>query len=198
MLRLEMVQHGEYGYCGAQLLCRDRRGALLVCGGYRIFDQQLRGRCMVLSMFQRQLVTAARLGLAALRAVAERGPCDSGYYTWPRLGFNAALPPHILRRLPHDLRHARSVLDLMRSAAGRDWWRRRGVALNVTFDLRPGSRSWGAFRRYLAEHATPFRPGFASHVRRIRARNGAGQRMAPRRRRRLSVRRTLGIDQRIC
>jgi len=198
MLRLEMVQHGAYGYCGAQVLCRDRRGALLVCGGYRILDQQLRGQCLVLGMFQRQLVAAAHLGLHALLAAAERGPRDNGYYTWPRLGFDAALPPRILRSLPSYLRHARSVLDLMRSAAGRAWWRRRGVSLDVTFDLRPGSRSWIAFRRYLAEHATPFRPGFTGRARRIRSRNGAGGLVAPRRRRRLSARRSLRIDQRIC
>jgi hypothetical protein len=198
MLRLEMVQEDAYGYCGAQLLFRNRRGALLVCGGYRILDPQLRGRCLVLAMFQRQVVAATRLGLHALLAIAERGPGNSGYYVWPRLGFDAALPPRILRILPRALRHARHVLDLMRSIAGRNWWRRRGVSLDVAFDLRPGSRSWSVFRRYLEEHAAPLRPAFGCQPRRIRSRNGASGLAAPRRRRRLSARRSLRIGQRIC
>jgi hypothetical protein len=145
VLRLEMVQAARYGYCGAHVAVRGRRGAVLVCGGYRILDQALSEESRLLAMVQRQLIAAGRLGMWAVLAVADRGPGVYDYCTWPRLGFDAPLPPLIIRNLPCFLRGARRLLDLMQSERGRRWWRRHGVGLNVAFDLRRGSPCWNAF-----------------------------------------------------
>lgn len=149
MLQLEMVQAGRYGYCGAHLAFGDRPEAVLVSGGYRILDRRLCGQSLALGMCHRQLTAASSLGMQAVLAAADRGPGEDGYYRWPRLGFDAALPGRIVRRLPRSLRHARRLLDLMQSKAGRDWWRRHGIGLDVAFDLRPDSRCWSVFLRYL-------------------------------------------------
>lgn len=150
-LRLGVIQPASYGYCGAHLVVGSRCGPVLICGGYRILDRRLSGQCLALQMFRRQLIGARRLDMRIVLAVADRGPVENGYYLWPRFGFDAALPPPILRSLPRSLRSARRVLDLMQSETGRRWWRRHGTALDVAFDLRPGSRCWAVFHRYLQE-----------------------------------------------
>jgi len=150
MLQLEMVQAARYGYCGAHLVLGDRPETVLVCGGYRILDRRLYGQRLTLGMCHRQLTAASSLGIQTVLASADRGPGEDGYYRWPRLGFDAALPRAIVRSLPRALRRARRLLDLMQSQAGREWWRRHGIGLNVAFDLRPGSHCWRVFLRNLA------------------------------------------------
>jgi hypothetical protein len=157
MLQLEMVQAARYGYCGAHLVLGDRRETVLVCGGYRILDRRLYGQRLTLGMCYRQLTAASSLGIQTVLASADRGPGEDGYIRWPRMGFDAALPRPIVRSLPRSLRRARRLLDLMQSQAGREWWRRHGIGLDVAFDLRPGSRCWRVFLRNFAGHIDPGR-----------------------------------------
>ena len=51
--------------------------------------------------------------------------------------------------LPVDLKHVRTLLELMESQRGRLWWREHGDTIRVAFDLTSGSRSQTALRRYM-------------------------------------------------
>jgi hypothetical protein len=102
----------------------------------------------------RQLRYAQALGIVGVETFADRRPDDNGYYLWPRFGFDGPLPSQIRQELPQDLAAAQTVLDLMQSKAGRQWWRRHGVAIRVRFDLTLESRSWRAFLRYLDTPST--------------------------------------------
>lgn len=75
----------------------------------------------------------------------------NGYYTWPRLGYDALLQPWEASRLPPNLRGATTVLDVMATPEGRAWWKANGAGREMTFDLRPGSRSRKTLDAYLAE-----------------------------------------------
>jgi len=75
-----------------------------------------------------------------------------GHYVWPRMGFNAKIPPEysplIQRDLgitPHDLH------DLMSTKEGRDWWKNRGDSLELTFDLKSKSAALKKLAEYLEE-----------------------------------------------
>ena len=119
----------------------------------------LRRRGLGLRIFCRHLYFARRLGIRQIKTLAGRGPGENGYYTWPRFGFNAPLPPAIQRRLPPELQPARTVLDLMHSPPGRLWWQSQGGPIQVVFDLAEGSPSWDAFRRYAGDSPDePLRP----------------------------------------
>jgi len=110
------------------------------------------------------------LGATKINTHAARYDTDNpnyamnGYYTWPRLGYDAALPRDKYNRLPPDLKaqvdanptgsaKRRSVLGLMTTKAGRDWWKANGDDLDMEFDLKDGSLSMRTLEAYLAERA---------------------------------------------
>ncbi len=117
--------------------------------GFHVFVRELRGRGFGLRVFHRQARNAARLGIGRIETVAGRRCGENGYYTWPRFGFDAALPPVIRRRLPPELKNIRTLLGLMKSENGRRWWRVNGATIRAYFDLTAGSRSWQTLNGYL-------------------------------------------------
>jgi len=80
---------------------------------------------------------------AAGNSSATKGSVTStpwrGYTIWPRMGFDAPLPASIKAKLPPDLSHAKSLLDLHATPEGTRWWRDNGEDLDVTFDLKDRS-----------------------------------------------------------
>jgi hypothetical protein len=98
-----------------------------------------------------QVREAARLGVAYIELTAVRGPWANGYYTWPRLGYNAPLPDALAATLPPDLRDARDLEGLFDRTGGAQWWREYGQTIEVRFELTPRSASIRRFRRYLLE-----------------------------------------------
>jgi hypothetical protein len=76
-----------------------------------------------------------------------------GYYLWPRLGFDAPMPNHVLKSLPNEFLHCRQVSELLQSKEGIDWWLLYGDSLDsARFDLTADSVSWQLLLRYLSEH----------------------------------------------
>jgi len=98
-----------------------------------------------LRLFAIQAHTAADLGVGTI-ALEAAGSANSrtfnGYYTWPRYGFDAVLTEAERASVPQELGTVERVSDLMRTEAGRRWWRARGGPKQMEFDLTPGSRSW--------------------------------------------------------
>jgi hypothetical protein len=121
---------------------------VLLNDGFHIRLRRSQGRGLGLRVFRRQVAGAAALGIDSIQATASRRGDENGYYTWPRFGFDGAMPARLRRDLPSGLRWARTVLDLMEREEGRLWWRAHGATIRVTFDLRAGSRSRAALQRY--------------------------------------------------
>lgn len=74
-------------------------------------------------------------------------PATNGYYTYPKYGFNEAIPAAVLALITPQqnaaLQGRVTVLDLMTDDVGRTFWKANGVQLNkMVFDLTPGSISW--------------------------------------------------------
>lgn len=108
--------------------------------------------------FSNQVRAAVQAGVSRIRTTAGRsGGSDAmnGYYTWPRLGYNADLEPSQIKRLPLALNKARTVLDLYETPEGRAWWKAHGTTTPMTFDVAPGSQSLKALNAYLISHGKP-------------------------------------------
>lgn len=75
----------------------------------------------------------------------------SGYYVWPRLGFNAAIPEDVLGKLPQGLWHATTLAHLMETPAGQNFWYEHGHGISVDFDLTADSISWQTLMCYTTE-----------------------------------------------
>lgn len=116
------------------------------------------GRGIGVRLFAAQVRMAAQLGVQAIETVGGQGTTHllhravdmNGYYTWPRLGYNADLKQWLAREASDDLdREITTVRDLMQTAEGRDWWKRNGYQIDLTFDLTPGSQSRQDLKAYL-------------------------------------------------
>jgi hypothetical protein len=102
-------------------------------------------------MMATSIFTAQEVGLKEIQIMAAGKP-DNGYYTWPRLGFDAPLTAADLRQLDRDgLKNVESVLDVMQTPTGRDWWRVNGTRREMTFSLDHMGSSVRVLTQYLNE-----------------------------------------------
>lgn len=118
-------------------------------------------------VFARQVAELSAAGFSHIECYAA-GPPYNGYATWPRFGYDQAIDTlessqqaKVRRKFPD----AKSVLDILATPEGRDWWMGKkgpdgkrtggnGFSLpRAVFDLRPGSRSMRVMAAYLAEKA---------------------------------------------
>lgn len=98
-------------------------------------------RTMVASIESARKSGIAEIKFNAAGRSADQGSKTAfrGYTIWPRMGFDAPLPPKIRERLPESLSHAKSLLDLHATREGTRWWADNGEELDVT--LRIADRS---------------------------------------------------------
>lgn len=104
-------------------------------------------------VFADQAHAASALGVTSIRTTAAAEDGANGYYTWPRLGYNApfSYDADYYPSAPAAVRHASDFHELMRTSAGRDWWRANGHDVEMTFDTRPGSTAMQMLDAYLKE-----------------------------------------------
>lgn len=86
---------------------------------------------------------------------ADRKGAFRGYTIWPRMGFDGPLPPTVLKRLPPELSHARTLMDLHATREGTRWWAANGQDIDVELDLRdPNSPQSKIFDRFVRHFKT--------------------------------------------
>lgn len=110
-------------------------------------------------VFASQIKGCIEAGVSTVRTTAGRGDYGgermNGYYTWPRLGYDAPLSVDQLAKLPPALAGAKTVLDLYETPEGRAWWKASGTTTQMTFDVSPDSRSMAALNTYLVSKKQP-------------------------------------------
>jgi hypothetical protein len=110
-------------------------------------------------IFARQVGECAKLGFSYIKceAYGQYKTDMNGYYTWPRLGYDAkiSLDSHnsVLAKAKQQFPDAESVLDVMATKGGKEWWKENGGTFDAKFDLKEGSRSRQALNAYLQERA---------------------------------------------
>lgn len=75
----------------------------------------------------------------------------SGYWVWPRIGFDADIPPSILPRLTPPFNGYKRLSELVATEEGEQEWYLHGDSVHVEFDLQPGSTSWKTLERYTSK-----------------------------------------------
>jgi hypothetical protein len=116
------------------------------------------GRGVGAEMFSKQASFAQESGFSYIQtyAAGAAGSTEyNGYYTWPRFGYDqslATLSDDVNREAKKVFPKAKSVLDVMSTAQGREWWKNNGERLTqARFDLTEGSRSTQVLAAYLEE-----------------------------------------------
>lgn len=106
-------------------------------------------------VFANQVEGAQRLGVSKIVTLAAREEgLFNGYYTWPRLGYDASLPRGFRNGLAGTPYEGFSrVSQFMKTSGGRNWWKMFGIQMDMSFSLRPGSRSLRTLKAYRAAKA---------------------------------------------
>jgi len=122
------------------------------------------GQGLGAQVFSKQVENCIAHGMSDIRTYAARGVGVNGYYTWPRFGYDETLTKLALEKtawweqnqsyIEQNFPGAKSVLDIMITKEGRDWWKQNGTEMaSARFDLSNGSRSRRVLEAYLAERA---------------------------------------------
>ena len=116
------------------------------------------GKGLGTEILARQIQNASDMGFKKLQTYATRDEHlkYNGHYTWPRLGFDSAINWREISRegmsaASEEIKGAEFISDLMKTKAGRDWWKEHGASHMAEFNLDPKSQSMRVFRDYLAE-----------------------------------------------
>jgi len=122
-----------------------------------------KGKGLGSKIFSDQVEALQEKGFTRIETWAARGPGMNGYYTWPRLGYDQPISEFRDRRTRERIwkafPDAKSVLDIMATPEGRDWWKKHGTNMrSAKFDLTPGSRSLRTLAEYKAERAARGKP----------------------------------------
>lgn len=148
----QLEARGE-GYRTRVIVERRSSGEIEV--DFHVMDvaKEAQGRGIASQAFPRMVAASRSLGVERIRADASRHDDQGvfGYKVWPRFGFDAPLRQADREALPPSLHGATTLLDLMQSRAGQQWWAAHGHSVDTEFDPHAGSRSMQQLRRYLAE-----------------------------------------------
>ena len=132
-----------------------------------------RGKGVGLQLFNRQAAAARSLGVDTIEVKTVDSAAvrsySNGYDFWARAGFDLTQPLqwsasqsaslHGALKQPADAALPQSLPELMRTPAGRTWWRENGTGAAMVFDNRDGSASRATLGETLQRHAqTSSRP----------------------------------------
>lgn len=147
-----MLNIRHKGYNMAREFFKDKDSGDLVCiNSY--FEAHETHTGLGSKVFSRQVSALKDAGFKRMETLAARSDIEetpmNGYYTWPRLGYNAEIPSNV--KLPPDLASAKTLHDLMKTPRGRAFWKRNGDGMYMNFDLSDGSDSMRVLEAYRQE-----------------------------------------------
>lgn len=117
------------------------KGKIVIHNDYFMIDGET-GQGFGTKVFSDEVEGARALGASKIVTLAARQEgVFNGYYTWPRLGYDAILPKSIQDGLPDSLRGATRVSHLMKTEEGRAWWKEHGIQMEMSFNLSPTATS---------------------------------------------------------
>jgi hypothetical protein len=104
-------------------------------------------------IFINEIIEARKLGYRYMTVSAAKGNRLNGYYTWARFGYSMDELDHesFLELMEMYRRKETSIIQLMKTQDGRDFWLTNGFWWEGYFDLADGSENMMAFQHYLAE-----------------------------------------------
>ncbi|MGF6774874.1 hypothetical protein [Paraburkholderia sp. GAS334] len=74
-----------------------------------------------------------------------------GYYVWPSMGFDAAIPATVAPKLEQKFKKCNRIIELVDTEEGLNQWLEHGDEVMVSFDLGLDSPSWKRLGVYMQE-----------------------------------------------
>lgn len=132
---------------GECLIYQDASSRLSLFNEHVRFLNQERIKLRKYQWFSRQKKACENFGITAIHVAAVRSAISQGYRRYPLMGFDAELS-ETFRRLCPDQWNLYSLHDLLEQPEMWDFWVSQGTDINMTFEIRAGSRSQKIFENY--------------------------------------------------
>lgn len=159
------IKHADFN--AKRTLYKDKDGNKVIENTEFFMKESAQGKGIGTQVFTDQVNYAKDNGFNYIKCHAAKAsakpPPYNGYYTWARMGYDQSLSDpkgirkgeeHVWKATREKFPEAKTVLDVMSTKEGRDYWKANGVdMLNARFDLTPGSRSLRVLEAYEAERA---------------------------------------------
>lgn len=147
------IAHTKLGMAAERLVSK-QDDELIVENLYVELPSSQQGKGIGSQMFSEQVAACKAAGVKHIECTAFRDEEHNGHYSWPRMGYDAPLFAHMKKGMPVDLAQAGSVLQLMATEKGREWWKENGQTIpKAIFDLTDNSPSMQIHKAYLEERA---------------------------------------------
>lgn len=156
------IKHPDFD--ASRTLYKDKDGKKVIENTEFFMKKSAQGKGIGTQVFTDQVNYAKANGFDYIKCHAAREspkpPPFNGYYTWARMGYDQSLTPkvvavgqaHIWKATREKFPEAKTVLDVMSTKEGRDYWKANGAdMMDARFDLTPGSRSLKVLEAYEAE-----------------------------------------------
>ena len=142
-----VVEHPQLDGDSTRSLRREDDGTLTLQLESLTLRPEARGKGTGARILAQEVQASERLGVHRITLVAGGAPGGdmNGYYTWPRLGFNASLGRASQRYGAPDLH------TLFRQPGGAEKWKREGAAMVMEFNPRRRSPHRQVLDAYLRE-----------------------------------------------
>lgn len=131
------ISHPFYAHDSKRSFIKTESGGLALSNDLLMLNKETAPRGLGLRIFATQAQQAKELGFSSIEILAARNAMN-GYYTWPQYGANAQLEPGFIEKLPPGLKGATDLQELMKTEAGRAFWKKEGYSVECSFDLRGG------------------------------------------------------------
>lgn len=132
---------------------RDEDGSTAVYNNFFNVKKEHQGSGVGSDVFAAQVASCSAAGLSSIKTSAagygknhpryktKGESTENGFYTWPRMGYDATFTDEQRENLPPEHAGSKTIQELFSTPAGRAWWKDNGWAMNMSFDLKEGSRS---------------------------------------------------------
>lgn len=151
-----LVKNTLYEYDSLRIIYKDDDDKLrmMIRNHTYMLKREFQNKGIGLRSLAIQASAASNLGISALTADAAGDATScifNGYHSWPRMGFDAKLTDADYESLPESLRHCLSILDVLQTEEGIEWWKQPARNREMVFDLDKSSRSWLVLKNYMDE-----------------------------------------------
>lgn len=101
-------------------------------------------------MLYTEITEAKKFGFEKIKTDAYKSEGWNGYYTWARCGYDFEKPENFRIFAKEFGRKEKSILDLMSTKEGRDFWKKNGERFDAVFDIN-NENQFNILKKYLDE-----------------------------------------------
>lgn len=146
------VEHPDIDFCERYVIVDKNTGELYIKNSELRVNKPGVGR----QILRDEVANAKAAGIKKIVTEAAGSATNrdyNGYYTWARYGYDRSLEyiqdDNVRAATIAKFPEAETILDIMATEEGRQWWKKNGGSWDAEFDLTPGSRSLQVFDAYL-------------------------------------------------